>query len=127
MTRSPFAENAWRRMCGLSEKKKENMPSLGELKKTEWFPEFIKLMRNRMLMGAFRYGRMDRQDLRSYDLPAEAKKRINRYIETGNTENLVDAANMLGIEFKKGHHPNKHFESVDDGEHAKPTQVEVGA
>ena len=77
-------------------------------------------MRNRLIMGAFRYELMEckRKDFR-YDLAAEAKVRIDRFIETGNTEHLVDAANMCMLEFEFSNHPNKHYASIDDGEHAE--------
>jgi hypothetical protein len=35
---------------------KEPLPDLEQLRRTEWNPEFEKLMRNRLLMGAMRYG-----------------------------------------------------------------------
>jgi len=54
-----------------------------------------------------------------YDTATEAKNRIDRYLEDGNTEHLVDAANMCLLEFEFGNHPDKHFESVDDGVHTK--------
>ena len=44
-------------------------------------------------------------------------KRLMSYQETGNTELLVDVANLCLCEFVEGKHPNKHFRAVDDGEH----------
>lgn len=116
--RQEFINEAWRRIAGLPEEKKEVAPSLEELKKTEWFPEFERLMRNRMVMGAFRYELLNRQNFSKYNLPMEAIKRINRYIQDGNTEHLVDAANLCGIASLKDNHPNKHFKSIDDGPHS---------
>jgi len=37
------------------------------LKASEWSSEFEQLMRNRLIMGRFRYGRMDRTDQLNYD------------------------------------------------------------
>jgi len=92
------------------------MPSLDELRQTEWSPLFETLMRNRLIMGAFRYERFG-PGKSNYPTATEAIRRILNYIETGNTESLVDAANMLLIEFEFGRHPNKHFAGIDDGEH----------
>ena len=105
--------------AGVIQKKKPVPLSLAELRKTEWSPEFEKLMRNRLLMGAFRYERLNSPNKSNYPTATEAIKRICKYIESGNTEHLVDAANMCLIEFLHGKHPNKHFSSIDDGEHCK--------
>jgi hypothetical protein len=32
-------------------------------------------------------------------------------------EHLVDVANMMLGEFELGDHPDRHFESIDDGTH----------
>lgn len=88
---------------------------------SEWVPEFYQLMRNRLIMGSFRYETFEQKRAHpwKYDTAAEAIKRVQKYIETGNTEHLVDAANMCLLEFEFGRHPNKHFSPVDDGEHVK--------
>lgn len=70
-------------------------------------------------MGALRYGRLGTPGKPQYDRVAEVKKRVSKYEATGNTEFLVDVANMALIEFVEGDHPNKHFKAIDDGEHAK--------
>jgi hypothetical protein len=94
-------------------------PPLNELRKTEWCDEFERLMRNRLVMGAFRYQlfREHHQGESEPNFAADAKKRIRMYEATGNTELLVDAANMLMMEFRFGWHQNKHFHPVDDGDH----------
>ena len=99
--------------------------TIAELYETEWSPRFEQLMRNRLVMGSFRYQRFEekRKGKWEYDTAREAIKRIERYIEDGNTEHLVDGANMCLLEFEFGNHPKKHFESVDDGEHAEKTEV----
>ena len=89
---------------------------LEELSQTEWSPKFEKLMRNRLIMGALRYERFG-PEKSDYPTATEAIRRITKYIETGNTEHLVDAANMCLLEFEFGKHPHKHFRGVDDGEH----------
>jgi len=84
---------------------------------SEWSPEFETLMRNRLLVGRYRYGRMDRTAERNYDRIDSAVKRLKNYQATGNMEYLVDAANLCLMEFEHSEHPEKHFTAVDDGEH----------
>lgn len=91
--------------------------SLEDLTRTEWLEAFEKLMRNRLLMGRFRYGLMNRTTDRNYVRIGSAMRRLERYQETGNLEFLVDAANLCLMEFEHGEHPNKHFTAADDGEH----------
>ena len=51
--------------------------------------DFIQLMRNRLVMGAFRYGRT-----RDYNYHKYMLMKIDEYSQTGNLEMLVDTANM---------------------------------
>lgn len=115
MTEKDFAMESWARNCGMKPK-----TLLERRKMSEWSPHFAQLMRNRLVMGSFRYQPFEqKRNMKwDYDTAGEAIKRIQKYQETGNTEHLVDAANMCLLEFEFGEHPDKHFESVDDGEHA---------
>lgn len=90
----------------------KQLPDFATLQRTQWSSRFETLMRNRLLMGAFRYGLLGRQDLK-YDAASDAKRRIDLYLHSGNTEHLVDAANMCLVEFVLGKHPTKHFEATD--------------
>lgn len=96
---------------------------LEELKYTEWSPEFEKLMRNRLILGALRYGRMGHRsipkDKPKYDRCGSIRKRIKFFENTGNAEWLVDIANLALLMFEEHQHPNFHFNSVDDGYHDK--------
>ena len=92
--------------------------SIAALRRTEWSAEFESLMRNRMVQGAFRYGRLGAKGKPHYDRLMEIRRRLERYEDTGNLECLVDAANVALLEFVEGRHPDRHFASVDDGEHA---------
>jgi len=92
-------------------------PSLAELRRREWSPEFEALMRARLLQGGYRYGWLNAPDKPPYDRVAAIIKRAKEYQESGNTELLVDIANCALLEFAEGAHPKKHFESVDDGGH----------
>jgi len=95
------------------------MPPLSELRRTEWSPEFERLMRNRLVMGAFRYGRLHAEGKPAYDRVSGALKRLELYRQTGNLECLVDVANMMLLEFEEGDHPGRHFRAADDGVHVE--------
>lgn len=105
------------KQAGLDERKP--VVSVDELRRTEWDSEFESLMRNRLIMGALRYGRMREKGKPRYDRIGSCIKRLLRYEETGNKELLVDVANLCLLEFVECYHPNAHFEAVDDGEHVK--------
>ena len=73
-------------------------------------------MRNRLMMGAMRYGGLRNPDNpgRTTDLNTEQMlKRTKLYIETGNAEHLVDVANFALAEFVQQRHPNYHFKAID--------------
>lgn len=92
-------------------------PSLDALRVSEWSPEFETLMRNRMIMGAFRYGLLHRDNKPKYDHITSAIVRLQKFQESGNAEHLVDVANMCLLTFVERQHPNFHFSSADDGYH----------
>ena len=94
-----------------------NQPTFEELKKTQWSSEFEKLMRNRLILGGWRYGRLKSYGSSNYDVTSSIKKRLEIYIKTKNTEMLVDIANLCLVEFVNSKHPNKHFKSNDDSKH----------
>ena len=114
-----FAMNAWKRSIGLPEEErpKSALLTLDEAK-SNWSDTFIILMKNRRIMGAYRYG-LHTVIKKQYDCIGSAIKRLQKYQITGNTEYLVDAANLCSVEFEEGQHPNKHFSSIDDGEHTQ--------
>ena len=113
-----FMNNLWRWKCGLTEKEEPKITTFEELEKTEWSVEFETYMRNRLIMGAMRYGRLGAVNKPKYDCVSSMIKRLNKYKETGNKEFLIDVANICLVEFVECNHPNMHFESIDDGEHA---------
>jgi len=114
-----FRDNAWRWKCGLPEKEPQQL-DIESLRVTQWSEDFEELMKNRMVLGTFRYGDFRAPDAPKYDRIGSAIRRLNRYLETGNKEFLVDTANLCLIEFEKPNHRNAYFESIDDGEHVKP-------
>jgi len=113
-----FLDNAWEDLAGVKREPPVKVPPLDELRKTQWCPLFEKLMRNRLIMGAFRYGLMSEQDFSTYDLVEECKKRLDLFVKDGNLEHLVDAANMLLLRFFWGNKNKEKFEAIDDGVHS---------
>ena len=93
------------------------MPTLADLRESEWGPEFEELMRNRLLVGYYRYGPFATQNKTTKQMLESIIYRAKEYIKTGNDELLVDIANLSMKEFAVGNHPNKHFQSEDDGKH----------
>ena len=95
--------------------------TMDTLEQEQWSVKFETLMRNRFMLGYFRYGslkeQIERGNSEKYLHLDSAKKRIAIYEKTGNDELLADVANLMMAEFLLGRHPNKHFSSVDDGEH----------
>jgi len=109
--------NSWHRLAGVEKPIKKPFPTLEQLEKSQWSDEFEHKMRNRLLMGAFRYGILGDPEKPKYDNIPSIKRRVDTYVETGNTEHLIDAANICLVEFVEGEHSNKHFRAVDDGIH----------
>lgn len=93
------------------------LPPLAELRKTQWSEEFENLMRNRLIMGRFRYG----GDIPSGEGMSGAKyadsglKRLQAYLKDGNKEHLVDAANCCLLEYHWPSVKGAHFSPTDDG------------
>lgn len=89
---------------------------LEDLERTEWSPLFERLMRNRLIMGALRYGLLSdkRKKGKKWDLLEPIGKKLALYERTGNTEYLVDAANYCLLAFECDNHPHKHFRALDD-------------
>ena len=109
----------WFEYAGHPSPFEERMPSLETLLKTEWSRDFEEKMRNRLVLGAFRYGCIGRAGKKRWHRTADIQRRAALYQETGNTEHLVDIANLALLEYVEGRHPKKHFASHDDGEHTK--------
>ncbi len=88
-------------------------PDLPALIAVQWCQRFADLMRNRMVMGHFRYGPLDDQP--DYDHMEAIERKVRLYRETGNGEYLVDIANYAHAEFAQGKF--RFFHSDDDTNH----------
>lgn len=91
---------------------REPAPSLDSLRQTEWSTEFETMMRNRLVMGALRYGKLGSSDKPQYARIEAMHNKLNEYDETGNLELLVDVGNLSMCEFVESHHPKKHFRAI---------------
>lgn len=114
-----YLDGLWYWTQGLTYETVKTLDSMEELQQTQWSKEFEQLMRNRLVIGSLRYGKMLANGKPQYDRIASARRHLEQYEESGNLEHLVDVANTCLIEFLEGNHPNRHFCGIDDGEHAK--------
>lgn len=87
------------------------------LQATEWSEEFEAYMRNRLLVGAYRYGAMNHPGKPGYDRIGAALKRLQEYQQCKNKELLVDVANLCLLEFVEGE--GKFLSNDDSNEHVK--------
>jgi hypothetical protein len=94
-------------------------PVPDNLADTEWSPEFETLMRNRLVMGAFRYGLLKAPGKPQWNRTKSIARRLAAYDQDGNREHLVDVANMALLEFEEGPHRHRPIHAQDDGEHAE--------
>ncbi len=86
---------------------------------SRWSAEFERLMRNRLGFGHFRYG-LKVAEGACFAQVSSAIRRLHLYLETGNQEHLVDAANLAMMEFEHPcEHDSPHFEAADGGEHVE--------
>jgi hypothetical protein len=121
LNRKFYAQNLWFWKIG----KKEITLALGKgfdltsLRESEWSKEFEYLMRNRLIQGVPRYGKLGDKNKPQYDRIESIVYRLKQYVETGNLEYLVDVANLCLVEFVEGRHPKRHFRAIDDGDHVE--------
>lgn len=96
---------------GLSMRLGERHPDV--LAVTQWSPDFELYMRNRLIIGALRYGLMNAPGKPRYDRVRSMLKRIKLYSDSGNSEHLVDIANEAMLEFAEPSHPHAHWAPQD--------------
>lgn len=82
---------------------------------TQWSPEFERLMRNRLMMGFFRFGGLyvnRPKGITEFHIKYIQDK-LDQYEKTKNIEMLVDIANLALVEFVTGDNPKRHFKAED--------------
>jgi hypothetical protein len=85
---------------------------------SDFNPEFVKLMQNRMETSRYKYGPW--KDNRVHvDALANAITRIDHYKKTKNLEGLVDAANFLMMEYTLPILDGAYFRAEESGESPK--------
>jgi hypothetical protein len=95
--------------------------SLEEVRARQTLVErFEQLRTNRLTVGFYRYRHNFHSGERgSYNSIVRARECLMNYLEDGNQEWLVDAANLCMVEFvQPACHPSPHFTPIDDGAHA---------
>lgn len=97
----------------------EKLPPLESLRKSEWSDEFETLMRNRLIMGAFRYGLFSNPDKFAFRIVESMLARLHLYQRDRNLEHLVDVANLALVEFVAGRRVGLHVHPADDGIHVE--------
>lgn len=88
-----------------------------ELRRSEWSPEFETRMRNRLILGALRYGLLHDPSKPQWDRVGRIRTELEHYVATGNRECLVEISNHALIEYEEGNHPLAHFAGRDGGTH----------
>ena len=86
------------------------------LKRSELDFSVIELMRNRLIMGAFRYGKVGAKDKPAYDRVSSIRRRLSLYEQEGNLEHLIDIMNECYLDFVEPTHPKAHWDPSDDSE-----------
>lgn len=124
--RSQFLKDLWLWKTGKKEKEVNfGHLSLSSLAKSEWSHEFAfemascvevllrqaytkevaafqVFMQNRLIMGAFRYGKIGDPAKPKFDRVAAMERYFDKYITTGNSERLIDLANYCLLEYVEG-------------------------
>lgn len=89
--------------------------TLADARRANFSDVFITQMENRILTSYFKYGEAEK-NARTGDFPKCIKERVDKYLETGNTEWLVDAANFAMLEYMFPQHPKSHFRATSADE-----------
>jgi hypothetical protein len=85
-----------------------------EVLRTEFSDDFVKGMKERMVVSFYKYGPVAEGFPEKVDAIGSLMQRLREYAKTGNTEYLIDAANFAMIEFMHPRHPEAKFQATDD-------------
>lgn len=93
--------------------------NISEIVNSEYSQEFDQLRKNRVVQSFFKYGPVKENYSNGLiEAMASAKRCIEKFEATGNTEYLCDAANYLMFEFMYPQHPKVHFRATSSEESA---------
>lgn len=93
---------------------------------TEYSEEFDKLRRNRTEVSYFKYGSAkDNFGKKLVNALESAEMCKQKYLETGNTEYLLDMANYVMFEFMYPSRPDAHFEATDSKDSAGISGISI--
>lgn len=87
--------------------------------KEDYSERFDELRKHRVELSRLKYGSA-KKNFREGNVKAIETMAlcVDKYMATGNTEYLCDAANYLMFEFMYPQHPNSHFRATDSNESA---------
>lgn len=80
---------------------------------TEFSFEFVQMMANRMVVSFHKYGPVADGYPHRVNALESLRQRLKMYLDTGNTEYLIDAANFAMIEFMCPSQKDAKFEATD--------------
>lgn len=91
--------------------------TVAEILRTEFSEDFVKGMKNRMALSLYKYGpvKINVENHLTKVIPS-LELRLAKYKETGNTEYLMDVANLAMMEYMYPQHPQGHFKATDSTE-----------
>lgn len=87
--------------------------------KTPWSEvseEFLQGMVDRMSMSYYKYGPVADAYPSKVNAIKSLRLRLDKYLETGNTEFLMDVANFAMIEYMHPKHEHAHYKPTDSKE-----------
>lgn len=80
---------------------------------SEFSFEFVQGMADRMAMSYIKYGKVKDAYPDKVNALDSLRLRLKKYLETGNTEFLIDAGNFAMIEFMCPSKPDAYFKPTD--------------
>jgi hypothetical protein len=95
---------------------KEDKATVERILAVDFSSDFIKFMQNRVVVSHYKYGWASDNFPEKVNAVATALLEIQTYLETGNTEYLVDAANYLMFEFEHPALRGAHFRPSDSNQ-----------
>jgi hypothetical protein len=118
---TPEGRAYWQSLEKLADERGVTLKTTAKVPDTEYSLPFLQGMLDAMGLSWFKYGAVADAYPSKVDALASLRKRLDRYLETGNTEYLIDVANFAMIEFLRPRHPAAHFTPEDSS--ASPGRV----